>query len=81
MPTSQLMKNCVECKKKTLHIQEVPNNVLHLILSIITVGLWLIVWLLFIDKKDPQCTVCGRSNDFLGNMLYKQKQNIDKSLK
>ena len=78
MPTSQLMKKCVRCKKKTLHIQEVPNYLLHIVLSILTVGVWIIVWVLFINKKDPQCTVCGETNDFLGNMLHRQKSNIEK---
>lgn len=80
MPTSQLMKKCVECNKMTMHFQEKPNYILHVILSIITAGVWLIVWLLFINAKDPQCSICGRSNDFLGNLLYRQKSNIDKVL-
>ena len=67
MPTSQLMKKCVECNKMTMHLQEKPNYILHIILSILTAGVWLLVWLLFINAKDPQCSICGRSNDFLGN--------------
>jgi hypothetical protein len=78
MPTSQLMKKCVRCKKKTLHIQEVPSYLLHIVLSIITVGVWLIVWVLFIHKSDPQCTVCGETSDFLGNLLHGQRKNIEK---
>jgi hypothetical protein len=78
MPTSQLMKKCEKCVKNTLHIQEVPNHLLHIVLTIITVGLWLIVWVLFISKKDPQCTVCGETNDFLGNLLNRQRSNIEK---
>ena len=78
MPTSQLMKKCVACNKMTMHYQEKPNYILHIILSILTAGVWLLVWLLFINAKDPQCSICGRSNDFLGNLLYRQKSNIDK---
>jgi len=78
MPTSQLMKKCVECNKMTMHLQEKPNYILHIILSIVTAGVWLLVWLLFINAKDPQCSICGRSNDFLGNLLHKQKSNIEK---
>ena len=78
MPTSQLMKKCVRCKKSTLHLQEVPSYLLHIVLAIITVGLWFIVWIIFIHKSDPQCTVCGETNDFLGNMLHKQRSNIEK---
>ena len=78
MPTSQLMKKCGKCGKSTLHIQEVPNYLLHIVLTIITVGIWLIAWVLFINKKDPQCTVCGETSDFLGNLLHRQRKNIDK---
>jgi len=81
MPTSNLMKHCVECKKKTMHFQEKPNHILHLLLSIITAGIWLLVWLLFLKSGDPQCSVCGRTNDFLGNLLHKQKENIKKNFK
>ena len=76
MPTSQLMKKCVQCNKMTMHFQEKPNHFLHLLLSIVTAGIWLIVWLLFIQAKDPQCSICGRSNDFLGNLLFIQKKNL-----
>ena len=78
MPTSQLMKKCVQCNKMTMHYQEKPNHLLHLLLSIVTAGIWLIVWLLFVQAKDPQCSICGRSNDFLGNLLFKQKKNLEK---
>lgn len=78
MPTSQLMKKCVQCDKMTMHYQEKPNNILHLLLSIVTAGIWLIVWLLFIQSKDPQCSICGRSNDLLGNFIYRQRKNLEK---
>ena len=81
MLTSQLMKKCVECEKTTMHYQEKPNYILHVILSICTVGIWLLVWLLFINAKDPQCSICGRSNDFLGNILHKQKKNFERNMK
>jgi hypothetical protein len=44
----------------------------------VTAGIWLIVWLLFVQAKDPQCSICGRSNDFFGNLLFKQKKNLEK---
>lgn len=81
MPTSQLMKHCGKCNEKTLHIQEVPNYILHVLLVIITAGIWLIVWALFVSKKDPQCTKCGETSDFLGNLLHRQKRNLEKGFK
>ena len=35
----------------TMHLQEKPNYILHIILSILTAGVWLLVWLLFINAK------------------------------
>ena len=80
MATSQLMKKCVECNKTTMHYQEKPNHILHLLISIVTAGIWLIVWLLFINAKDPQCSVCGRANNFFGNITHQQK-DIMKEIK
>jgi len=37
--------------------------------------------LLFVKSGDPQCSLCGRTNDFLGNLLHKQKENIKKNFK
>ena len=70
--TNQRRRKCIIANK---------HHILHLLLSIVTAGIWLIVWILFIQAKDPQCSVCGRSNDFLGNLLHKQKKNIEKNLK
>lgn len=39
-----------------------PNHILHLILSILTAGLWLIVWFLVAVEKGNrpwQCPICG----------------------
>lgn len=58
MPTEQKMLYCPHCKVKTLHIQKTPNHLLHLILAIITGGLWIIIWI-FQSKEAPQCTQCG----------------------
>ena len=52
MGTSQIMKKCAECNKSTMHYQEKPNHILHLLLSIVTAGIWLIVWILFIQAKN-----------------------------
>lgn len=62
MPTEQKMLYCNNCKATTLHIQKVPNHILHLILAIITAGLWIIIWI-FQSKGTPQCTQCGKSNN------------------
>ena len=34
---------------------------LHLLLSVVTAGAWIPVWLLMsVGTSDPRCTVCGR---------------------
>ncbi|HBG20111.1 MAG TPA: hypothetical protein DDY32_12790 [Desulfobulbaceae bacterium] len=51
---------CKTCQKNILFIQDSPNHALHIILSIFTAGLWLIVWFfVVIGEKDWHCSVCG----------------------
>lgn len=58
MPTKQLMIECRQCEKPTQHNQYAPIHILHLLLTLVTGGLWLFVWIYQISIK-PQCTVCG----------------------
>ena len=53
---------CIHCQEKTLHIKKTPNHVLHLLLTILTAGLWLIVWILVgmsSASEKWQCSKCG----------------------
>ncbi|MGH7531008.1 MAG: hypothetical protein ACREMN_11550 [Gemmatimonadales bacterium] len=60
MSTDQKMLNCKSCGKPTLHLVQRPNHILHLLLSVFTAGLWLIVWVLVsMGEKKASCTVCG----------------------
>lgn len=60
MPTQQKMLKCRTCGKPTLHLVERPNHILHLLLSVFTLGLWLIVWIFQLFGERPAtCTVCG----------------------
>lgn len=60
MATSQRMKFCKKCKAMTLHLHHGPNHVLHLLLTLITCGVWLLIWLMAAANRGDQCTVCGR---------------------
>ena len=61
MPTVQRMLRCKTCKKPTLHIRDRPNHVLHLMLSVLTLGAWPVIWLfLSLFSGPPACTICGR---------------------
>lgn len=62
MSATQAMMPCKHCGRPTLHLVEKPNHILHLILSIVTLGAWLIVWLgvgLHTRDQDEICTICG----------------------
>ena len=72
MGNQQSMLECKQCKKKTLHTRTTPNTILHIFLTFITFGLWLLVWILFISKGTPQCMTCGNDRDWWGlGFLFK----------
>lgn len=40
--------------------KQTPNHILHLLLTLVTFGLWLIVWLIVLTKPEPWlCPHCG----------------------
>jgi len=58
------MRHCDICKRSTMHIRtdHSPNHILHLLLSIITVGLWVPIWIVIAisaPNENPVCSVCG----------------------
>lgn len=60
MPTKQIMLPCIDCGKQSVHIQQTPNHILHLLLSLVTFGIWVIVWILVsVAKDNATCTLCG----------------------
>lgn len=68
MATETFMKYCATCQRKTPHIKTTLSNVLHLLLTIVTVGLWLPVWIILGIRSGtarPACTICG-NDTFLG---------------
>ena len=64
---------CKHCKKQVLVVKEERNNVLHLFLSIVTCGIWLIIWLILLFDQGGligrkwRCSVCGRKVEQVGN--------------
>jgi hypothetical protein len=58
----QTSEYCAVCQRQSLFQKPRINHVLHLILSIVTLGLWLIVWAilgLINTARDPRCVTCG----------------------
>jgi len=63
-----VMKQCKNCKKMTQHTQPSTSHILHLLLSIITSGVWVVIWLLvgMSNSSSAQRTVCGRTKGIFG---------------
>jgi hypothetical protein len=63
MAISKARIYCKDCQANRLGEKQATSHVLHLILTVLTVGLWLPVWLLvsFINGiARYRCPVCGR---------------------
>lgn len=51
---------CKHCRKQVKIEGQSPNHILHLLLSIITGGLWLIVWIILCCLSGKyRCPICG----------------------
>jgi len=54
---------CKNCSEMTMHVSSSPNNILHLILSIITGSAWFPIWMIILAvQKNPQCSKCGKAS-------------------
>jgi hypothetical protein len=60
MQQMQEMLWCRSCRSETLHIQKPPNHLLHFLLTLATLGVWVIPWIYLSFKQDrPRCQDCG----------------------
>ena len=86
MPSDQVVVYCKNCKKSTIQIKQRANHVLHLLLSIVTFGIWLIVWffIALFTSDTPTCTVCGnevKNNNSNRQTNKKETENNKPELK
>ena len=52
--------HCPSCNKRVVVFRKGTNHILHLLLSIVTFGVWLIVWFGSAVKFGGwRCTECG----------------------
>jgi len=70
---------CPVCNKRVLILckEKNINHILHLLLSVFTCGIWLIIWLLCAIsnstvQEDWYCSVCG-TNLGEGDKIYSKK--------
>lgn len=53
---------CATCDAQRMMVKTKPNHVLHLILTLVTFGVWLLVWVPLIvlaAGRPSRCTECG----------------------
>lgn len=58
--TTMRMHYCTTCESQTMHLQQRPNHILHLLLTLVTGGLWLLVWI-FMSSSKSQCSECAHN--------------------
>jgi len=54
---------CKQCDKRVVVFRKGTNHILHLILTLVTAGLWLIVWIGSAIKFGGwRCSECGSTD-------------------
>lgn len=60
MATKHKQGFCKDCEKLVPVTSPGTNHILHLLLSIITAGIWVIIWILAAISSGPwRCSICG----------------------
>lgn len=52
---------CRDCEKDTRHEKNI-NHILHLLLTLLTCGLWGVIWIFIAVTEGFHCDQCGRLN-------------------
>ena len=59
MANKQQHKFCKFCNQIMPANKKVPNHIMHVILTILTYGFWIFVWLIFVLCNEPfYCEKC-----------------------
>lgn len=62
MSTKIKPSHCHDCDKNVIGEKQTPNHILHLILTVISAGLWVVVWIIIAAisaGREYQCRACG----------------------
>jgi hypothetical protein len=52
---------CESCKKQVMIRRKGTNHILHLLMTCLTMGFWIVIWILAACAKGHwRCTQCGR---------------------
>lgn len=68
MGLAKQRRYCPEDDRMVLAEKQTPNHLLHLLLSLLTLGVWVVVWIILIVGADlgtyrcPNCGAKTRSN-------------------
>jgi len=65
---------CSVCKQQTASSQQTANHLLHLVLTLLTFGSWMFVWIFLVFSPGPKrCNACGsttRSHKAIHTIVY-----------
>lgn len=64
MPTQQTSILCQNCHQLRLHTRNVPNHLVHALVSLFLCGLWLPIWIIvaIVSTEPFRCNMCGVIN-------------------
>lgn len=68
---------CVPCEQYVLAQKQGPNHILHLLLSLITFGVWVPVWIIVTVWSWPtpyRCPTCGDVGELIKMTAEQRKQ-------
>lgn len=71
---------CPEDDRMVLAEKQTPNHVLHLLLAIVTVGLWLPIWILISVASEfgsYRCPECGGSTRYKPPRGWQRRRRSD----
>jgi hypothetical protein len=80
MGIAKLRRYCPEDDRMVLAEKQTPNHVLHLLLAVVSVGLWLPIWILVSvasEFRPYQCPECGGATRHKPPRGWKRRRDRD----
>jgi len=71
MGIEQTFRYCGRCRRSTMAYRPSASHILHLLLTILTGGIWLIVWFgSCVRVGGWKCGTCGKQNSSGATVLF-----------